>query len=157
MAKDVGKVVLNGSETWTKVPTEGVFQIQTPFPSDVALRTQAPFAYIDRFVYRYYSSSITTSIKEGELSWSGSKFLTLRYTDWTSVDDIKTWLGSNNVTVYYVLAESTTTEITETNLISQLEAIYNAKLQSGTNEITQTNADLPFYLSFRYYEKGSDD
>lgn len=60
----------------------------------------------------------------------------------------------NNVSFYHVLATSTTTEITETTLLSQLEAIYNAKLQSGTNEITQTPSDLPFYLNFRYYEKG---
>lgn len=60
----------------------------------------------------------------------------------------------NNVSFYHVLATSTTTEITETNLINQLEAIYNAKLQSGTNTITQTPSDLPFYLNFQYYEKG---
>ena len=56
--------------------------------------------------------------------------------------------------LYYGLQTSETIEITETTLISQLEAIYNAKLQSGTNTITQTPSDLPFYLNFQYYEKG---
>ena len=45
-------------------------------------------------------------------------------------------------------------EITDTNLIEQLETIKNATLISGTNEITQTPADLPFILNFKYYMKG---
>ena len=60
----------------------------------------------------------------------------------------------NGGIIYYNLDTSETTEITETNLVNQLEAIYNAKLQSGTNTITQTPSDLPFYLNFQYYEKG---
>ena len=45
-------------------------------------------------------------------------------------------------------------EITDTNLIEQLEAIKNETLISGTNEITQTPSDLPFILNFKYYMKG---
>ena len=152
--KYIGNVVLNGGEYWKGTTTTGVFQINGTYPSDVALRTAAPFAYMDRFVYHYYSSSIISSIHQGELSWSGAKVLTLRNIDCSTTDELKTWLSTNNITVYYVLAESTTTEITETNLINQLEAIYNAKLQSGTNTIMQLPSDLPFYLNFQYYEKG---
>lgn len=62
-----------------------------------------------------------------------------------TVDQFKTWLSSNNITLYYALATSTETEITNTTLISQLEAIYNAPLYEETN-ITQTNNDLPMIL-----------
>lgn len=46
---------------------------------------------------------------------------------------------------YYALKETTDTEITDTTLINQLEAIYNAPLYEQTN-ITQTNNDLPMVL-----------
>ena len=62
-----------------------------------------------------------------------------------TVDQFKTWLASNNVTLYYLLATVTNTKITDTILISQLEAIYNAPLYEETN-ITQTNNDLPMVL-----------
>ena len=66
-------------------------------------------------------------------------------TTFTSLSDFKTWLATNNVSVYYPLETSTDTEITNTNLISQLEAIYNAPLYEQTN-ITQENNDLPMVL-----------
>ncbi len=63
----------------------------------------------------------------------------------TTLNDFKTWLASNNVFVYYPLETAIDTEITDTTLISQLEAIYNAPLYEETN-ITQTNNDLPMIL-----------
>ena len=51
---------------------------------------------------------------------------------------------STGAKVYYVV-NSTNIEITDTTLISQLEAIYNAPLYEQTN-ITQTNNDLPMIL-----------
>ena len=47
--------------------------------------------------------------------------------------------------LYYAYITPTNTEITDTNLISQLEAIYNAPLYEQTN-ITQENNDLPMVL-----------
>ena len=52
---------------------------------------------------------------------------------------------STGAKVYYALATATNTEITNTTLISQLEAIYNAPLYEETN-ITQTNNDLAMIL-----------
>lgn len=51
---------------------------------------------------------------------------------------------STGAKVYYVV-NSTNIEITDTTLISQLEAIYNAPLYEQTN-ITQENNDLPMVL-----------
>lgn len=51
---------------------------------------------------------------------------------------------STGAKVYYVVTP-TDTKITDTTLISQLEAIYNAPLYEQTN-ITQTNNDLPMVL-----------
>lgn len=57
--------------------------------------------------------------------------------------------------VYYVKQQATDTEITDTTLISQLEALNNAKSGDSTTTITQTNADLPFILSASALMKGS--
>jgi len=63
-----------------------------------------------------------------------------------TIDTFKNWLSSNNVSVYYPLATPTETEITNTTLISQLEAISKAKSVKDKTYITQTNEELPFIL-----------
>jgi hypothetical protein len=56
----------------------------------------------------------------------------------------KNWLSTHNTEVYYILATPTTTEITDSTLISQLEAI---KLSyNGQTNISQENNDKPFIL-----------
>lgn len=62
-----------------------------------------------------------------------------------TVSEANTWLTTNNIILYYVLLTPTITEITNTTLISQLEAIYNAPLYEQTN-ITQINNDLSMVL-----------
>lgn len=54
---------------------------------------------------------------------------------------------------YYALATPTNTEITDTTLISQLEAIYNAKSKNGTTNINQVNNDLGFIITASALEK----
>lgn len=50
-------------------------------------------------------------------------------------------------TVYYVLATPTDTQITDSTLLSQLEAIKEAESYSGQTNISQTNDDKPFILT----------
>ena len=61
-----------------------------------------------------------------------------------SIVTFKSYATNNQVLLYYPLATPTTTEITDSTLISQLEAI-KMSYDEQTN-ITQTNADLPFIL-----------
>lgn len=56
----------------------------------------------------------------------------------SSLDSFKTWLASNNVTVKYVKATATDIEITQTDLISQLESIDKMQSYNGTTIITST-------------------
>ena len=57
----------------------------------------------------------------------------LSYLAITSLDDFKTWLSTHNTTVYYALATPTDTEITDSELIEQLNHIY--ELYHGTNNL----------------------
>lgn len=143
--KEVEKVVLDGSEGWTKSSSNLCYQTSLIYPSNVALRYSGNFAYSTHYKYAYYASSITSNIKNGEFSWNGDKLLTIGNTEISTLSDFQTWLAVNNPKIYYPLIASTNTEITNTTLISQLEAIYNAPLYEQTN-ITQTNNDLPMVL-----------
>ena len=54
----------------------------------------------------------------------------------STIANFKTWLSENNVVVWYPLATPVTTQITNTTLINQLEAI---SVHTGTNIITISN------------------
>ena len=71
--------------------------------------------------------------------------LVIRDDNFDNVVDFTTWLSTHNLIVYYVLATPTDIEITDTTLISQLEAIKYS--YDNTTNISQTNADLPFIIS----------
>lgn len=160
--KYVGKVVLNGSEpSWSvylDMPVNPDYMYAYSSTYDSYLKGDEYNGFCDNFVNFGNYLTISRVIQQPCFSNSNNQNTTLRFmipktiastrAEWVS------WLSNNNVTVYGVLSTSTTSEITEPNLVAQLEAIYNAKLQSGTNTITQTPEDLPFYLNFQYYEKG---
>lgn len=63
----------------------------------------------------------------------------------TSVNNWKTNLATNNITVVYSLTTPTTTSITDTYLISQLNALYNAKSYNGQTNIS-VSGNLPMIL-----------
>lgn len=159
--KNINKVTFNGTETWTRTTrTDGnVFWnyydiLNVPKP----LLNSNIIKICNYFPYEFKSwgdVSVNCLGENGLFNVDRPSFLFRISTDiLTTVEEWNTWLSNNNTTVYYVLATPTTSEITDINLISQLEAIKNASLISGTNEITQTPSDLPFILNFKYYMKG---
>lgn len=79
--------------------------------------------------------------------------LLLRNTAYTSKDAYVSWLVSVTPTVYYVLATPTDTKITDSTLISQLNALAGATLHKGTTYITvgATSPNLPAELKIGYY------
>jgi hypothetical protein len=63
----------------------------------------------------------------------------------TSKNDWTTWLSTHNTEVVYKLATPTTEQITDTYLISQLNALYNAKSKNGQTNIS-VSGNLPMIL-----------
>ena len=61
------------------------------------------------------------------------------------VNTFKTWVGNNNLKLVYVLATPTTEPITNTELISQLNAFYYAKSKQGQTNIS-VDGNLPIIL-----------
>ena len=146
LKKNVGKVVLNGSETWAKV-RDYVFTNKF----DNCLYPTSPDVLMDCLCNNFtrVSNSATWNNYDNLISYytqTGGRTTVFRYNQTKEVSDFTTWLSTHNTKVNYVLATPTYTEITDTTLLSQLEAIYNAKSKEGTTNISQANYDLPFEL-----------
>lgn len=68
-------------------------------------------------------------------------------TNTEKINKLKTWLSSNNVSVVYELAEPIIEPITNTELISQLNALYYANSYNGTTNITITSENLEMIMT----------
>ena len=71
----------------------------------------------------------------------------------TTLELANEWINNNNLEICYPLENILNTEITDTTLISQLEAIYNAMSYEGQTNILQENDNLPFILSVSALQK----
>ena len=149
--RNIGKVVLNGSEAWNlnQNRTDTIlFNVSISSFKNIGnitgLNLISQF-FIPRDVYNYdvvgmeqirklLFISINKSLLNGE-----------------SVADFKSWLSTHNTIVVYQLATSTLEEITDSTLISQLRAIKNAlSMQGATHIISTSNGDnLPFLIKAR--------
>lgn len=147
--KEVGKVVLNGTENWTfynSNSNRAVFyttisnmerhssstDVFNVLSNRFIPATQSATWVVGNISYRYHENNYLYIIVDPSIN---------------TTDILKTWLGNNNTTINYALNTPTTTEITNQALISQLEEIWeNLKTYQGETIISQTNSDLPFVL-----------
>ena len=120
-----------------------------------------------RFTAQYTGTLIATSILNGDVYsdyykvgqtsdtnysisfWTNgsSRQVLIHDERFTTKEQFNTWLQSNNVTCYGIRYQTEDIEITDTTLISQLEALRNAESYSGQTNISQTNDDKPFILT----------
>jgi len=144
---NVGKVVLDGSDTNNWNYSNGCLQSKNVYPLDVIYPNADRLGLSNYFICKYYATSITTRLLNGEFGWNSGQSLTLKLDNMNSTQDYMTWLSTHNTTIYYILANTTYTKITDTTLKGQLEDIYNAKSKNGTTNISQENNDLPFIIT----------
>lgn len=137
--KNIGKVVLDGSENWN---------LGTVFYSDINALLDAGLSgskiYSNYFTNNLYGASDNYIAIPGEDS---SKRIWLKATQFENVNDLTTWLSTHNTDLYYILATPTYTKITGT-LAEQLENVYQKLLSyKGVTNISQVNNDLGFVMS----------
>jgi len=122
--KEIGKLVLNGSETWTDFFSTSGFYRTTP--AVLALNETGTVNGISN----YYQCTTRNEIR-GLSPTSNNKFsiygseLVLVNTAISTVADFQTWLSTHNTVIYYILNTATDTIINDVNLIYQLEDILN--------------------------------
>ena len=120
--KEIGKVVLDGSEYWTR-STRPYYQ--TPVNNIIINPSSST---IGQVVCNYFKATTPDKIwndnENGITNQTDGQFIRLRIKDDTyTLETFKTWLSSNNLIVYYVLATPTNTLIEDTTLLEQLESL----------------------------------
>lgn len=145
--KEIGKVVLNGSESnWTTQTQTGFYRYGLTINDMNNVFSLANEILIKSTGFRgisFANRGSDTSETIYVVS-NGQQHGFFVNTQFTTITNFKNYLGTNNTPCYYVLATPTNTPITDTTLINQLE---ESKLSyiSQTN-ISQVNNDLPFNL-----------
>ena len=147
--KEIGKVVLDGSEDIVSNPYgTNSYSIKLPtIKFGMTLITIVISNYFKGISYNDRFNAGNNVIFNDDNAIEGYKSITFRNTTFTSDNDFKTWLSTNNTIVDYVLETPTNTEITYAPLIEQLNTLEEAQSKEGTTNINQVNNDLPFIIT----------
>lgn len=150
--KMIDKYIFTGNENFTSSGNyEGIYQFNTYVTNSKVTHEQNILYVISNY---FKGSSWTNSWLKNNavvvaLGNGTIRFMTDKF---TSTTDFANWLSQkyqNNepVVICVVLNNPTTEQITDTTLISQLEAIKNAVSYDDETNISQTNANRPFIIS----------
>jgi hypothetical protein len=141
--KEIGKVVLDGSENWVLKSTyQGINQFQIT-------KTDVYYANdnVSRILSNYYKGVKYTNSWTIDYSITiADNLIRIMSSTISTKEAFQTWLQSHNTSVYYVLATPTDTEITDETLIGQLDNLQNLNSYNPTTNIMQENNDKPFIL-----------
>lgn len=144
--KATSKVVFDGTENWTlasNYTNNSRFVCQ-----DVIAKYPSPSPLYSNYFIEGVGGSDTQNICVN--GTSGKIMVTISNSFATTVTAFKNWLGSNNTTIYYVLGTPTDTQITDSSLVAQLEALLAAPLYQPTATIL-SNGSLPAILGITAY------
>lgn len=153
--KQIGKVILDGSESWNINTAWNYTNTNLFILTNTDVHTTRKVLSNNFF---YYSSAYANDIN-GEVGqvWANTLAFRISNTLASDVAGFKTWLGTHNTIVYYILETPTTTEITDETLIAQLEALKNASSYDTKTHITQNSNDKPFILNATALQQGSGE
>ena len=147
--KEIGKVVLNGSEGWTVAGTDnyqaGLYNLNINTTIDIATNNSlcSHYGVFNRYVNVANSYAISNDM------------IRLRNENGLTQANWKTWLSSNNVSIYYPLSTPTLEKITNNELLEDLNQV---DLLNGLNNLTITSSNLPGILNLHYnYNNEIDD
>jgi competence protein ComEC len=146
----IGKVTLNGSESWTK-SNSTANNLYIYFLPRLALNSTLLADKLAVYTSNQLYNNNTVGIC---YNTAGSGDPTIRIgvglSGASTVSAFKSWLSENQVTLYYQLATAADEEITDDKLLRQLNALLKAKTYNGTTTISVTGS-LPATLSVEAY------
>lgn len=145
--KQIGKDVLDGSEEGWSVrqgsnPNLYVYYLLNNYVQNSVKESGVNKS--NRFIEDNTSGLIQVDggFRIAEYNLINRIFLCVNSNIANTINNFKTWLSTHNTTVYYVLATPTTTEITDTTLLEQLEELAGAKTYAGETNIVATSDGL---------------
>ena len=147
LVKNVGKVVLNGSESWYAQDRE-LTNTWRYYTSNILPNSVPNISLSNRF--KNANVNVINSNDEEALCRINEKQIAIRLNKSraTTLANFKTWLSNNNVTVYYLLAQPQVIELGE--LPEEVEVSDDVQLISNldtTIEITD-NFDFDTYKTY---------
>lgn len=146
--KAVGKVVLNGNEAWALFETSTNtlrFAVDNLLLNEDRCPTISVNAFLNNNFQKYEGNTGLSNIDSEGIALRnnrvgfGIRILKTRVSDLAS---FKAWLGNNNTIVYYELAEAKNEQITNAELIEQLNNLYYAYSYQEQTNINQSNSNL---------------
>lgn len=149
---EICKVVLDGSESWVLGQTlTNTMHYNISDFTTVATNIKIPTSETTgNIISNYFQEKGNLyNVDEIGIDLHANKNLIVGVYSSTAptLTDFKDWLSTNNVSIYYVLATPTNTEITDTTLISQLNNIKNAVSYDTQTNIVQENYSEPFIIN----------
>lgn len=145
LEKKIGKTTEDGTTAGIYVSSGSIKMIN--IPNTLAMQGQSSTLFSTHFIFKwaveYGACYVSSSYQAIVCGVNG-------VTDNTSAIS---WLSQNKPTFYYILNTPTTTEITDANLLAQLEAVNAELLESQTD--ASVAGSLPAILSFIGSESGT--
>lgn len=144
LSKRIGKVVLNGTENWIFNESGTNYIRFTLFIEDLINNQENNKKYVvsDYFVSSTINEAVTDSADANRICAVSNQRLLIKLVNDNvmNLDDFKAWLAEHNVTVYYELAEPTT---------SSLAQLTNFKTYAGINHFfLETNIATNFEIKY---------
>ena len=150
----IDKIILDGSESWVTAITRNDYnKVVRQFYLEGAILSKGNSANITKSTHFGIESADNIFANNSSgincigINNSGYLRVGLDLTVSPNDTDFKAWLSLNNVTVYYVLESPKIIQITDTTLISQLNAIENAVSYDTQTNIVQENYSEPFIIN----------
>ena len=145
--KQIGKYTITGQESATQYYWSSEIN-GIKFVLDDAIKTVANVpTYCNRFNQWYSGTTANNYVRLNRTtSYLGFWFGNITIEGVNSISTFKSYATNNQVLLYYPLETPTYTEITDSTLISQLEALNGAKSYTTQTNISQVNNDKPFIL-----------
>ena len=140
-ANKAGKVIYDGSddENWKMITSGNMFYIENDEflpPSTITELGIIISNYYTKDTYRH----LYDGVGDYSIGLNNTNRLGVRNKDITSVEDLKIWLSTHNLIVYYLLNTPTEEPITDTTLISQLNEMYELMGYDGQTNISISSA-----------------
>ena len=156
--KKTGKIVLDGTESWMRASLTSGARFFT-VNNNIGLKNSSSNGtdiISDHFVGVSYDTNYSSGGVEG-ISYSyynSSNYIQIFSLNesFTDKESFTSWLASNPITVYYALANPNTAEITNKELIKQLDKIYT--FYNGVSNIfIISSSDAQSDANFNVYTK----
>lgn len=143
--KNIGKKILNGSEDWTKSSSTSY---------DKFIYGNSQYKQDENSLCNYFAYSQT----DANGTWHNNQGVQLIFDfevgTMTSLDAFQTWASENNIICWQPLKTPTTTEITDTTLLGQLEELMQKTTYKNTTNVYSivTGSNATGTLEVGYYQ-----